>query len=293
MKPVRPSLPAPRLLLATLCLLAGAAAAQPAAAPDELQRRLQSVATLIESSSAARQIDSSGDAAARERRDNARLMHREASALLGRGDTGGAARMLDQATREMFSGARLAKPEQVVGEKARRDFDARLESTRALLGAQQRISGEKAGGQAQPEADAATRRIQQQLAEAERLAAAGQLQDARAPLERAYLMARVSIEALRRGDTLVRSLTFASPREEYDYELDRNQTHSLLIQVLQADRRDSAALMNGFVERAASLREQAEARARAGQYAEAIQGLEASTRELLRAIRAGGLYVPG
>ncbi len=267
--------------------------AAPAQANEQLERRLQSVATLIESSSAARQIDASGDAAARERRDAARLMHREAGALLQRGDGEGAARLLDQATREMMNGARLAKPEQVAAEKARRDFDARLQSTRALLAAQRRITQEKAASKEAAEAEQSTQRIAALIADAERHAAAGKLDDARAALERAYLSARVSIESMRRGDTLVRSLTFASKRDEYDYEIDRNETHRMLIQVILADKRDSAPLMQGFVERAAALRREAEEQARGGRHDAAVQTLEASTRELLRAIRSGGLYVPG
>ncbi len=260
----------------------------------QLERRVQSIATLIEASSAARQIESSGVTAARERRDNARLMHREAVALLAAGDAAGAAKLLDQAAREMMNGVRLARPEQVAGEKARRDFDARLESTRALLSAQQRITHEKAAGR---EAQDATRRIETDLAEAQRLAAADRYDEARPLLDRAYLSARVSIEAMRRGDTLVRSLNFASKREEYDYEIDRNDTHRMLIRVILADRREPSgampAGMQGFVDQAAALRTQAEGLARGGDHGGAIRLLEDSTRELVRAIRAGGLYIPG
>jgi len=271
---------------------ATAAAPAPAQDPAQLERRLQSVGTLIEGSSAARQIDGSGVAAARDKRDSARLIHREAGAALRAGDAAAAARLLDQATREMMDGARLARPEQVAGEKARRDFDARLDSAAALLTAQQRITLEK--GQ-QPEAREATRSIEAQIAQARQLAAAGRLDEARPLVDRAYLTARVSIEALRRGDTLVRSLTFASPREEYDYEIDRNETHRLLINVLLADRKDAAlpAAMQGFVDRAAALRREAEGQARGGDHGAAVRTLEASTRELVRAIRAGGLYIPG
>ncbi len=282
----------PSTAAAWLLALAGAALAQTAGPPDraQLERRVLSVATLIESSSAARQIDSSGEPLAREKRDNARLMHREAVATLQGGDTAGAARLLDQATREMMSGARLASPEQVAGEKARRDFDARLESTRALLAAQQRITQEKGSA---PEAVAATRRIEQGLAEAEGRAAAGRLAEARPLLDRAYLLARVSIESMRSGDTLVRTLNFASPREEYEYELDRNETHRMLIQVLLADKKDAPGPMQAFLQNAAAMRAEAEAMARRGDHAAAIKGLEASTRELVRAIRAGGVYIPG
>jgi ketosteroid isomerase-like protein len=273
-------------LLVTLLLAA------PAWAQDreQLERRVQSVATLIESSSAARQIESSGDAGAREKRDNARLIHREAVLTLQRGDVPAAAKLLNEATREMMSGARLAKPEQVAGAHAKREFTARMDSARALLAAQQRITIEKGNG---AEATQATRSIEGLIADADKRAAAGRVDEARPLVDRAYHTARVSIEAMRRGDTLVRSLNFASPREEYEYEIDRNETHRMLIQVLLADRKDRMPGMQSFIDRAATLRGDAEAQARRGEHPAAIKTLEDSTRELVRAIRAGGVYIPG
>lgn len=257
---------------------------------EQVERRVQSVGTLIESSSAAKQIDSSGVAAARERRDNARLIHREAVVALAANDAAGASKLLDQAAREMMDGARLAKPEQVAGEKHKRDFEARMESARALLAAQQRITKEKGAGR---EAQDAARSIERQIGEAQTIAAQGRYEDARPVLDRAYLTARVSIESMRRGDTLVRSLNFASKREEYDYEIDRNDTHAMLIKVLLADRKDAAGAMAPFTEKAAALRSEAEAQAKKGDHAAGIKLLEDSTRELVRAIRSGGIYIPG
>lgn len=257
---------------------------------EQVERRVQSVGTLIESSSAAKQIDSSGVAAARERRDNARLIHREAVAALAANDAAGASKLLDQAAREMMDGARLARPEQVAGEKHKRDFEARLESARALLAAQQRITKEKGAGR---EAQDAARSIERQIGEAQAIAVQGRYEDAWPVLDRAYLTARVSIESMRRGDTLVRSLNFASKREEYDYEIDRNDTHAMLIKVLLADRKDAAGAMAPFTEKAAALRSEAEAQAKKGDHAAGIKLLEDSTRELVRAIRSGGIYIPG
>lgn len=270
-----------------LLLLAGTAQAQEAR--EQVERRLQSVGTLIESSSVARQIESSGEAAARAKRDNARLIHREAAATLDRGDTTGASRLLDAAAREMVGGARLAKPEQVSSAKYKRDYEARLESARALLAAQQRITAEKGSA---PEAVEATRRIEAGIADAERRAADGQLTEARATVDRAYLVARVSIEAMRRGDTLVRTLKFASAKEEYAYELDRYDTHRMLIQVLLADRPESATGMRAFVDKAAELRTEAEAQAAAGEHTAAVKRLEEATRQLARAVRLGGIFIP-
>lgn len=277
-------------LLAALCALALAVPLAQAQDRAQVERRVKSVATLIESSSAARQIDSSGVALAREKRDNARLIHREAAAALQAGDAAAASRLLEQATNEMMGGVRLAKPEQVQGEKDRRDFDARLDSARALLAAQQRITAEK-GNQA--EAREATQRIEQSIAQAEKLAAAGQVSQARPVLDRAYLTARVSIEQMRRGDTLVRSLTFASKREEYAYEVDRNDTHRMMVDLVLGERRDVGPMVKPLLERAVLLRRDAEAQAQRGEHDAAVKSLEDSTRELVRVIRAGGIYIPG
>lgn len=282
----------PNLLsrLAAAFVLASFAFAAAAQEREQVERRVQSVGTLIERSSAAKQIESSGVAAARERRDNARLIHREAVAALAANDAAGASKLLDQAAREMMDGARLARPEQVAGEKHQRDFEARLESARALLAAQQRITKEKGAGR---EAQDAARSIERQIGEAQAIAAQGRYEEARPVLDRAYLTARVSIESMRRGDTLVRSLNFATPREEYDYEVDRNDTHAMLIKVLLSDRKDMAGTLAPFTDKAAALRREAEAKARGGDHAAGIRLLEDSTKELVRAIRSGGIYIPG
>ena len=291
MRPRRWAIARSGILWLALAAGAGGACAQDR---EQLERRVQSVGTLIESSSAARQIEASGVAAARERRDNARLIQREAALALSGGDPATAAKLLDQATREMMDGVRLAKPEQVAGEKDKRDFEARLESARALLAAQQRITLEKSAGR---EAQEATRAIERQIAEAEALASQGRYAQARPVLDRAYLTARVSIESLRRGDTLVRSLNFATPREEFDYEVDRNETHRMLISGPLGERKDAGGglpeAMRGFADKAVALRAEADALARRGDYVGAIATMEASTREWVRAIRAGGLYIPG
>jgi tetratricopeptide (TPR) repeat protein len=277
-----------RLLIGALLALAALLAQ--AEDREALERRMSSVATLIESSSAAKQIESSGVAAAREKRDNARLIHREAAATLKAGDAAGATKLLDQAAREMMNGARLAKPEEVQGQKDKRDFETRMDSARALLAAQQRITTEK-GNPA--EAREATQRIEQWVAQADKLAAASQWSEARPIIDRAYLTARVSIEQMRRGDTLVRSLTFASKRDEYAYEIDRNDTHRMLVNLVLADKRDAASMMQPLLDKAAALRKDAEAQAQRGDHEGAIKTLEESTRELVRAVRAGGIYIPG
>ena len=138
--------------------------------------------------------------------------------------------------------------------------------------------------------------VERLISEAERQDAGGDLRTARATLDRAYLVAKAAISSMRSGDTLVRSLTFASAEEEYHYEIDRNDTHQMLVKVLLAEKRSSAAadaMVQGFVDKASTLRERAEGTARGGDHRAAIRLLEDSTRELVRAIRGAGIYIPG
>lgn len=258
----------------------------------QLERRLQSVHTLIESSSAARQVEASGGKDAQALRERARQTHQQAEETFKAGDLAKAARLLSEASVAMFEAVRLSAPEKVTGAKNQADYNARLESVRALLAAQKRISDEKSvKGTAET-----ARAIERLMGEAQQLAAANQYEQARATLDRAYLIAKASIGDLRHGDTLVRSLKFANKEEEYRYEVDRNDTHQMLIKVLLEDKQaavENSRSIKAMLEKAGQLRGQAEASASRGDHAAAVRLLEESTAELVKAIRNAGVYIPG
>jgi hypothetical protein len=253
-----------------------------------VERRLQSVKTLIESSSAARQIEASGKAEAQALRVKSRELARLAEEALASGDPRSAAGLLDEAARQMFEGVRLVTGE-AKSENLGQVLATRMEATRALLAAQRRISAEKP----QPGAAETARQIERLIEEAKAHMDARRYEQARPIVEQAYLTAKATIGAMRGGDTLVRSLTFASKEEEYHYELDRNDTHQMLLRLLAEKRPGGGGAGRDLVERAADLRRQAEASAARGDFALAIRLLEDSTRELVRAIRAAGVFIPG
>jgi hypothetical protein len=275
-----------------LCLAAAAATAQPAIALDreQLERRIVSTATLIETSSGARQIEASGAPRAAEQRTRARELHKQAGDAFRAGDLENTNKLLTEASRALFEGVRLARPEQVTGNKEQADYQARLDSTRALLDAQKRIAAEKGGRTAE-----SVKQVETLIADAERQAGGGRLPDARRTIDQAYLLVKASIGTLRNGDTVVRSLNFATPTEEYHYEIDRNDTHRMLVDMLLKDKRGSGidAMVDQAVGAAAKLRQQAEAEAARRDHKGAIKTLEDSTRELVKAIRAAGVYIPG
>lgn len=276
-----------------LALAANAQVSQtPAAQPDraQLEKRLESVKTLLEKSSAAKQIEASGDAHALAERARAFALWQQAQKALEANDLQAAQKLLMEAPKIMFAAARLAAPEQILGDKVKADYNNRRESVKALLAAQKRIGDEK--GDPAGAKDAA-KDIEKMLAEADQLAAAGKYEQARVVVDKAYLVAKASVGAMRSGDTLIRSLNFANKEEEYKYELDRNDTHKMLIKVLVEQKGGGNPMIDNQVKKSAEIREQAEKAAAKGDHQEGVRLLEDSTKELVKAIRSAGIYIPG
>jgi cell division protein YceG involved in septum cleavage len=268
--------------------------ARPPEDKEQLERRLASVATLIDKSSAAKQIESSAVPQALALREKARELRQQAEAAFLAGNYLEASRFLDQTAKMMFEGVRLAAPEQIARGKKQLDFDNRMESVKALLEAQKRISAEKNQG---AKGTATSNRIEGLIRDAQALATAGKLDEGRALLDQVYVTTRTEIESMREGDTLVRSLNFATKEEEYRYEVDRNETHKMLVTVLLEEKRATNsgldAMVKKYLEKSESLRLGALALADKKDFEGAIQMLEDSTKELVRAIRSAGVYIPG
>lgn len=257
---------------------------------DTLGFNMESVGKLLETSSAARQIEASKAPEALDRREKARETYKSAQAALAAGDLPKASQLLTEARAVFFDAVRLAAPEEVTAKKLENDYRMRLDSVNALLSAYKRVANEK-GSAAQGVRETVIQ-IEGGIVEAAKLAQTGKYKEGRAELDRAYLVAKAGISSLRSGDTLVRSLNFASKEEEYHYEVDRNNTHQMLIEVLLSDKRPDGMVL-GFIAKAKELRAQAEAAANGKDYETGVRLLEESTTELVRAIRGSGIYIPG
>ncbi|MDO8310556.1 MAG: hypothetical protein Q7T25_01305 [Sideroxyarcus sp.] len=255
----------------------------------QLSSNLDSVGKLLEGSSAARQIESSKAPEALRRRDRARELHTAAKAALDQGNLEKASTLLSESRSTFFDAVRFAAPEEVSAKKLENDYLLRLESVQALLGAYKRVSDEKSAKGVKETIG----QIEKSIAAAALLAKDRKFKDAYAELDRGYLVAKAGLTTLRSGDTLTRSLNFANKEEEFNYEIDRNNTHQMLIKVLVDDQKASGDMVKSFLSKAAELRIKAEGAASRKDYAEAVKFLEDSTAELVRAIRNAGIYIPG
>ena len=258
--------------------------------------RLHFVEQLLTVSSAARRVKASGDPDVKTLYRAARELYQRAVKAMEDGDRDAAGEALFYSTETMFRAVRLTRADGQAEKgsgKAERDVQARLSSVEALMKALERIGQEKGRADLVREVRSATETA---LATAQAQMESNQPYSARKTLDAAYVQIKAAISQLRSGDTLVRSLHFESKRDEYLYELDRNDTHKMLVQLLLEEKlQDPKARkrVQKYLDRAVALRAEAEKLAEEGDYAGAVTRLEESTTQYVRAIRNSGFYIPG
>ncbi len=276
-----------------LCFVTGPAPAQRPASEQSVNQQMSSVRKLVNDSSAAMQVERINAPEALELQRQARGLIERASAASAAGDLEQASRLLKEASRQMFQAIRLSAPQDVDAQKKINDLDKRIASATSLNEALSRVIEEKKAGE---QARRTVESVSALLARSQRERDQGDLAGALNSAESAYLGAKAALASLRSGDTLVRSLHFETPQDEYRYEIDRNDTHRMLVDVLLKERRHAQSvdqMVSRLVTQAADVRGQAEAQATAKQYDAGIKLLEQSTRLLVKAIRGAGVYIPG
>lgn len=95
----------------------------------------------------------------------------------------------------------------------------------------------------------------------------------------------------RHEDVLLDELSFESLEEEYTYELQRNESYVMLIDLMQkktATSQASASYVKKMIEANIKLREQANQHVEKGEVQEGIKILEKGTDRLSRALRVSG-----
>ena len=276
-----------------LLLLAASLLGNPGAqtAQEAVANRLPNIERLLNQSSGAKQVIDSANKDALAKRQQALDAYQQALQKTGQGEHQAAADLLNVSARLMFEAIKLATPTSLTEDQIIVNYGQRRESVIALQDAFNRISEENKETETRD-------RVNDQLAKlvgrADNLLQQGKNLEAKTEIDKAYHLLKVTIESVRSGQTLVRSLTFANKAEEYLYEIDRNDTHSMLVGRNEKNKSDAMKQkIVDFVAEADSLRKQAEAYASENAHEQAIELLEQSTRQLVRAIRSAGIYIPG
>jgi hypothetical protein len=281
------------LVGATIALSATGDVRAESPTPQGVKAKLGYVERLLTESSAAKKVEQSGNSQAIAMKADAQAHFDRATEFDAAGDTGAAEAELRESIRLLTEAARAANGEAAVTPKQSNDYGQRRDSVEALAKAHDRIATEKGLDDMNRELQT---RVAAELSASDTLLEEGNAVEARAKLDATYEAVKSSLESLRGGDTLVRELNFETKEDEYLYELDRNDTHQMLVQVLFAEKMESSpmrATAEGFIDTALALRTDAENAAEKKKYEDAIELLEKSTKELIRAIRSAGVYIPG
>ena len=139
-------------------------------------------------------------------------------------------------------------------------------------------------------------RLDDLLARAERLAAAGKHAEASAPLNEAYRLTVDAVARLRSNETVVYSLEFRTPADEFRYEEKRHESYALLVHQMVssgASQGSREALVHRFFEEASRLAAQARDEADRGRHDDAIKSMEDANKNMVRALQMMGLAIPG
>ncbi|GBE07321.1 hypothetical protein BMS3Bbin11_01807 [bacterium BMS3Bbin11] len=254
--------------------------------------RLEYVKKLILTSSAAKIIESSNNKKALAKRKEAMRYYQQAIKEMDAGDKVKASGSLDLASKTIVEAVHLIGETEQSVDKQKIDINNKLESIEALMVAYRQIHEEK---KISPNAQVHSK-IEKLLAQSRASYKKEAYVESRKTIDTAYALVKKELERLRGGDTLVRSLIFATSKDEYIYELDRNDTHNMLFNVLLKEKQPSKStveMAQKFVDKAVELRHKAERQASKGNYKSAIEVLEESTKNLVRAIRGAGIYIPG
>ena len=126
------------------------------------------------------------------------------------------------------------------------------------------------------------------------LARADRYIEANKQLDQALLLLLTDASARLAGHTIIYDGRFASPREEFDFEVERHRSFERLVPLALLQFRPPAeglALIDRYVAQARQLRERGEAQA-AQDARGAIKNVVEGTDMLRRALQAAGLVVP-
>ncbi len=248
---------------------------------------------LLHESSATKNILASDNAKAKALYSEAIAFYQRAAKANASGDERARNQALKKAKTSLFKAAKLAGVGRGLNDHSHDMYKRRERSTSALLDAHRRIRKElKAGAKVRALESRAIADITAAHARFEKddVPAATQL------LDRALNALKGSLISMRNGTTLVRTLHFDTPRDEYEYERGRNQSHTLLTRILLQKNplpENAKQRFDKDMSQAGKLRQVAETQAAKGKYKTAIKTLEESTRHIMHAIRSAGVYIPG
>jgi hypothetical protein len=174
------------------------------------QNQVENVGKLLLKSSAARKIDASDNKEAKVIYQQAKDYYQQAKESTEPTET---KRLLDLVVMSMIKAGKIADKGAAVNDKHKVDFENRLKSVNALFTAQKTVADEKGNDKVSH----FRTKVKELVSKAQGQYDKHDYVQGRDTLNLAYVLLKTSIEQMRDGDTLVHTLVFDTPADEFKY----------------------------------------------------------------------------
>lgn len=259
----------------------------------ELEEKLNAVANLLKRSTISKQVLHSNNVAAVQYYRFAKSLYNDSVDAYNHGDFKKSRKLINNSRVALFDAVEFSNLKGAKEKKIRKNnYESLRKSAKSLMDALERISVEK---NTMNEFKVLSEIINHKLKDSDELYFEDQYDSAITELGKALKIIKVEISKQRSGDTLTKTLSFANAEEEYLYEIDRNDTHFMLLDMFMSekDKKDnSSSEFDKVIEKARNTRREAELLAANFQHKEAVSMLEKSTMKIISVIRNTGIFIP-
>lgn len=261
-----------------------------------LESKLRLVTQLLAQSPAVQRILQSNSTQAKQQLADARAFYAKAQAESIAGGAGAAIQLLDESLRQIALASNLV-PDVAQQEAHERSQNAALrEAIRTFETLYNSLSSRMAKTNVQTAAVTFDiGRVDGMVEKADDLIVSGKQHEANMVLTNAYRMVVTALNKMLAAATIVYDLTFASPMDEYRYEVARNRSYEELIPIALAPLNaasETAVLAGRYVQRSRDLRDAAQKQATSGEYTSALKTIQDATASLQHSLRIAGVVVP-
>jgi len=263
--------------------------AQLPATQERAESSINEMEMLFSGSSAAQQVSSSKSGTVSTTIGDAEVIRRQANQAMEEKNYAKAIRLSDEAKNKFFDATRQAESSKVLAGKRESDFKQRLGSVNSLTKALKQVAKDSGKN-----VDPALNNVQALVKQADDLAMKDKYVEGRKTLDKAFLVLKVSIEAIKHGTT-VTAQKDTSPKGIYEYEIFRNETYQALIGMLMDESKKlsiaSDPELPADIKRGDAIRKEGIALGDKTLYEEAAKKLGESTSIYKHAVRLSGVPI--
>ncbi len=249
----------------------------------------------VRSSSGAKRIKTSDNAEAKTMIGDADRMIVNAETALQAGDAAGAQTLVDEAIRTSSAAFQMVPDKKEIKKRAKADYQTLMRRVESSLASYQSYDISKSKNDAAGvRIDADT--LRRDMLAAQRLAEKGDYPAANQLLRAAQKNLDTAVAKLLHAQTLTFTRSFATPKDEYQYERNRNQEYGRLLATVIEKLNPSQAkmkLINVLSKQGDDLLEKADRSATQGDFKRAIETVQNSTTRYQNGIKMAGVRLFG